>query len=72
MDTNEEDKEWDWKRTEIPVNNYKYFNSKFCGHQTNFTLETSIFEIFSLFFTPSLISHIVKETNLYAGKLFQK
>ena len=58
---------WNWQQREIDVPSVPFDQPS--GHNTRFTLENSALEIFSLFFTSTLINFIVIATNLHAQQI---
>ena len=62
-----EENPWNWQQTEFDVPQ-KTFDQP-SGHNTQFTLQNSALEIFSLFFTSSLLNFIVMATNLHAQQI---
>jgi hypothetical protein len=58
-------KDFNWKSKFIPL--YRTaFDNRLSGHNCRYDLESSALELFQLFFTLSLVEHIVNCTNLYA------
>jgi hypothetical protein len=63
--------EFQWQRERIPFFR-KSFDNSTCGANTFHTIRSSALELFQLFFTTSLIQHIVLCTNLYATFMISK